>query len=271
VIERELLAQGREAEVFLQADGTVLKLLRDPAHAWWVEAESAALRSLGADGYPVPAFVGTATVDGRPGLVTERVDGRNMLDVLDRRPLSVFAAGRAMGELHAAMHGRLAPPELPALHEVLAERIADADALPDELRSRVSSLLGDLPTGDRLCHGDMHIGNILGTPDAPAVIDWGDATRGAPTGDLARTWILVRFGTLPPGAPLVARALAPVGRRIILARYLRTYRAARPVDDALLARWQVVCAAARLWDPVPEDHPAVLGYLRGHIDHATGR
>jgi len=54
VIERELLAQGREAEVFLQADGTVLKLLRDPAHAWRVEAAAAALRSLGADGYPCP-------------------------------------------------------------------------------------------------------------------------------------------------------------------------------------------------------------------------
>jgi hypothetical protein len=46
VIERELLAQGREAEVFLQADGTVLKLLRDPAPAWRVAAKAAALRSL---------------------------------------------------------------------------------------------------------------------------------------------------------------------------------------------------------------------------------
>lgn len=268
--ERELLAQGREAEVFLQADGTVLKLLRDPAHAWRVEAEAAALRSLEADGFPAPAFVRTTTVDGRPGLVTERVDGRNMLDALDRRPLTVFAAGRVMGELHAAMHDRAAPAELPALHEVLGERIAEADALPGDLRSRVSSLLDGLPAGDRLCHGDMHIGNVLGTPDAPAVIDWGDATRGAPTGDLARTWILVRFGTLPPAAPLAARALAPLGRRIILARYLRAYRAARPVDDALLARWQVVCAAARLWDPVPEDHPAVLAYLRNHVERVSG-
>lgn len=263
--ERQFLAEGREAEVFLQADGTVLKLLRDPSHAWRVEAEAAALRSLGADGYPVPALVGTTTLDGRPGLVTARVDGRNMLDALDRRPLSVFAAGRVMGDLHAAMHERAAPVELPSLHDVLRRRIGCADALPDDLRPRVLALLDDLPAGNRLCHGDMHIGNILGTPEAPAVIDWGDATRGTPTADVARTWILVRFGTLPPGAPLVARALAPLGRRIILDTYLRAYRAARPVDDALLARWQVVCAAARLWDPVPEDHPVVLRYLRDHL------
>ncbi len=60
--------------------------------------------------------------------------------------------------------------------------------------------------------------------------------------------------------------MAPAGRRIILGRYRRAYRAARSVDDAELARWQVVCAAARLWDPVPEDHPAVLRYLRSHLD-----
>ena len=264
--EREFLAEGREAEVFLQPDGTVLKLLRDPAHAWRVEAEAAALRSLGADGYPVPVLVGTTVVDGRPGLVTTRVDGRNLLDALDRRPLSVFASGRVMGELHAAMHERTAPAELPSLHDVLRERLGAAGAVPDDVRPRVSALLDRLPPGDRLCHGDMHIGNILGTPEAPVVIDWGDATRGAPVADVARTWILVRFGTLPPGAPRTARVMAPAGRRIILGRYRRAYRAARSVDDAELARWQVVCAAARLWDPVPEDHPAVLRYLRSHLD-----
>jgi hypothetical protein len=102
------------------------------------------------------------------------------------------------------------------------------------------------------------------------VTDWGDATRGAPTADVARTWILVRFATLPPGTPRSTRMLAPLGRGIILASYLRAYRAASPIDDALLARWQVVCAAARLWDPVPEDHPAALAHLRAHLAGAVG-
>ena len=270
MIDREFLAEGREAEVFLQADGTVLKLMRDPAHAWRVEAEAAALRTLGADGYPVPALVGTTTVDGRPGLVTARVPGRSLLAVLDRRPLSVFASGRVMGELHAAMHARVAPDELPALDDVLRDRLAAAEALPDDLRPRVLAVLDGLRRGDRLCHGDMHIGNVLGTPSAPAVIDWGDATRGAPVADVARTWILIRFGVLPPGAPLVAHALSGVGRRVVLARYFAAYRAAAPLDDALLARWQVVRAASRLWDPVPEDHPHVLRHVRAHIDRVGG-
>lgn len=268
MIEREPLAEGREAEVFLQADGTVLKLLRDSAHRWRVDAEAAALRALDG-GYPVPHLVGTTTVDGRPGLVTERVDGRSLLDVLDRHPLSVFASGHAMGGLHAAMHDHVAPAELPALHDVLRDRIAAAPALPDELRPRILALLDDLPAADRLCHGDLHIGNMVGAPEAPSVIDWGDATRGAPMADVARTWILVRYGTLPPGAPWPARLLAPVGRRIILGRYLAAYRAVTPIDDGLLARWQVVAAAARLWDPVPEDHPAVLHHLRTRLGSVT--
>jgi thiamine kinase len=264
--EPEFLAEGREAEVFLQADGTVLKLLRDPAHAWRVDAEAAALRALDADGYPVPAFVSTTTVDGRPGLVIGRVDGRNLLDQFGRRPLSIFATARVLGDLHAAMHRRAAPPELPSLRDVLRARVDEAGALPHDLRPRVLALLDGLPDGDRLCHGDLHPGNVLGTADDPVVIDWGDATRGAPAADVARTWVLVRFGALPPGTPATTRALAGVGRRILLRGHRAAYRAAAPLDEALLARWQVVAAAARLWDPVPEDHPAVLRYVRTHID-----
>ena len=185
-----------------------------------------------------------------------------MLDALDRRPLSVFAAGRVMGDLHAAMHERVAPTDLPALREVLAERIAVADALPDDLRSRVLSLLDDLPTGDRLCHGDMHIGNILGTVDVLVVDRLGRRHPWRALGDLAGSGSSCASAP-SPGAPRLARALAPVGRRIILARYLRTYRAARPVDDAcspagrLSAPWRAV-------GPGPEDTPPCSRTSRSH-------
>ena len=94
------------------------------------------------------------------------------------------------------------------------------------------------------------------------VIDWGDATRGDPIADVARTTVLLRVGVPPPGAPLVVRTLAPLGRRILHDGYLAAYRSRRPVDRRLLLRWQVVRAAARLWEPVPDEHPALLRFLR---------
>jgi aminoglycoside phosphotransferase (APT) family kinase protein len=265
----ELLAEGREAEVFAAGDGTVLKLLRDPDHAWRVQREAAALRALEAEGYPAPRVVGEVSVDGRPGLELERVDGRDQLAMIGRRPLSVFTAGRVLGEAHVAMHDCAAPDDLPDLHDDLRRRIEAAEALPDDLRRRALDVLRALPRGDRLCHGDLHPGNILGPWAAPVVIDWGDASRGDPTADVARTAVLLRVGEPPPGSPVAVRTLAGLGRRILHDRYLATYRARRAIDRALLDRWQIVRAAGRLWEPVPDEHPALLGVLRAGLAGAA--
>jgi len=264
--DRPLLAQGREAEVFAEGDGTVLKLWREPGHGWRAQREAAALTALGEYAHQAPRLIGSVTVDGRPGLVLERVEGTDLLAELGRRPLSVFTAGRVMGEVHLAMHDCVAPDDLPELHDEVRPRIQGAEALPDDVRAVALRLLDGLPRGDRLCHGDLHLGNSLGSWSAPTVIDWGDATRGDAVADVARTALLHRVGRPPPGSSRVVRTMAPVGRRILLGRYLATYRAQRPVDAELLGRWELVRAAARLWEPVPDEHPALLQYLRSRID-----
>jgi hypothetical protein len=88
------LVQGREAEVFLRSDDSVLKLLRESTDAARAEHEAAALRSLNADGYSAPKFLDLVAVNGRRGIVTERIDGENLLVRLDRKSLS---AGKWFG------------------------------------------------------------------------------------------------------------------------------------------------------------------------------
>ena len=77
-----LLAEGREAEVFLRSDGSVLKLLRESTYGPRAEREAAALRILNADGYSAPKLLELVTVNGRRGIVTERIDGENLLVLL---------------------------------------------------------------------------------------------------------------------------------------------------------------------------------------------
>ena len=54
--------------------------------------EAAALRTLNPVGYPVPTLLDVVTVNGRPGIVTERIGGDNLLVLLGRNPLD--PAGR---------------------------------------------------------------------------------------------------------------------------------------------------------------------------------
>ena len=259
--DRVLLAQGREAEVFVQSDGTVLKLMREPSYEPRVRREAAALRALRTNGYSAPAVLDVVTVDGRPGLVLERMAGENLLEVLGRRPLSVLTAARVMGEAHAAMHDCVAPVELPDLNEDLRQRIEVAP-LPEDLRAAALAVLDKMPHGDRLCHGDFHLGNMLGSYSESVVIDWGDASRGDPVADVARTALLHRLGDPGPGAPAFIRAVAPIGRQVLVARYLTTYRKQRPIDRHQLERWEIVRAAARLLEPIPSERPKLVRFLR---------
>lgn len=86
----ELLGEGREAEIYLQGDGTVLKLMRDAAHGERVRREASACSALRHSAGIAPRVLGTVTRDGRPGLVMERVDGHPaLLAFLDRTRTSL--------------------------------------------------------------------------------------------------------------------------------------------------------------------------------------
>src|SRR5580692_3785077 len=113
--ELVLLAEGREAEVFLRGDGSVLKLLRDSTYEARAEREAAALRALNAVGYSVPALLDVVNVNGRRGIVTERIVGKNLYVALGRNPLSILWAGRALGNAHVQMTQFQAPQDLPDL------------------------------------------------------------------------------------------------------------------------------------------------------------
>jgi len=265
---RILLAQGREAEVFLLADGTVLKLLRDAEDGELATREFAAMRALRAMGDRVPAVLGEVMVDGRPGIVMERVSGTDLLSTLGRRPWSIVRAGRSIGRVHAAVHGVTAPAGLPDLRVALQDRIARAPLAPRVVEACLA-VLDACPDGDRLCHGDLHFGNLLGSWTSPVVIDWGGAARGDPCADVARTKLLLGVGEPPAGAPIAIRLLAPLVRAKVVRAYVAAYARHRPIDRQSLARWDVVQAAARLCEEMSTERSHLLGLLEARLGIST--
>lgn len=255
-----MLAEGREAEVYIQSDGTVLKLMRNAVDIVRAQREAAVCRLLEQQGHVAPTVHDVVTVGDRPGLVMDRIEGEDLLAALQRRPLRVLTAARVLAEVHGDIHDCAAPPQLPDLNDELGERIRAADPLPADLKDLALRVLDRLPRGDRLCHGDFHLGNILGSWSAPVTIDWGYASRGEPIADVARTELLHRVGALPPGTPRVFRALTRIGRQLLAERYLNVYQQRRQLDGSI-ERWRFVHAAARLNEPIPDEQPILLGLL----------
>lgn len=240
-----LIAEGRQAEVYRRPDGKVVKLMRSADDHPWVEREAAAIRAVEAQGIPVPRLHETLEVDGRPGLAMDPIEGDDLFALVGARPWLLRPLARRMGALHAQLHELAAPGALPSAHDVLGGHIDEADLSPGQ-RGRAHDELAALPDGDRLCHGDMHFGNLLGDPRRPVVIDWGAATAGSVTSDVAITVLMHRLARPGPGTPAVVRIAAPFGARFITGAYLASYRRSRTLDTELLERWVAVHAAARL-------------------------
>jgi aminoglycoside phosphotransferase (APT) family kinase protein len=159
------------------------------------------------------------------------------------------------------MHEHQAPSTLPELRDELAGHIESAKDLPHRFAGEALDRLQTLPSGDRLCHGDYHPANILGTLKEPVIIDWGDASRGAPAADVARTLLLLRMGELPPNTAAPMRALTAIGRGMLTRSYLSVYRRGAPEHLTHLDDWMFVRAAARFNEGIDVEFPRLSRLL----------
>jgi aminoglycoside phosphotransferase (APT) family kinase protein len=255
------IAEGREAEIFAWDDGSVLRLLRNPNAREQIEWEAAAMRAASGAGVRVPEVIKITTVDGRPGMIMERIEGVDMLAVVGKAPWRVFSVGAISGRIQAELHSAVAPEQIPPMHAVMRERIQRQSVLSEELTSFALVTLADLPEGDKLCHGDFHPGNIMRTSGEPVILDWTNVTRGDSTADYVRTQLMIRMGDIPPGQPLVIRYGAKVARGLMLSSHRRAYLKARPIDEALAKRWEIAVAAARTAEGIESENPKLVALL----------
>src|SRR5213593_4191675 len=158
----ESLAEGRTAEVFAWGSrrDRVVKLFYKGVSREVVVREADITRRVHAAGLPVPAIEGLAELEGRSGIVMERMEGPSMLYEMIRDPASSEMHVETMASLHVRLH-ETQIPGLPLLRPRMERRIADAPGLSQKHRDALLTLVRDLPDGSVVCHGDFHPGNII--------------------------------------------------------------------------------------------------------------
>lgn len=258
------LGEGRTAEVFEWGEGKVLKLYRDWCPREWARHEAEVTRTVHAAGLPVPAVSYVVDVEGRPGIIYERVDGRSLRDQVVAAPWRAGWGGRVLARLHHELHARSAAPgRLPGLREKIANAIAGAPKALGADGGRVLAALLELPQGEAVCHYDLHPDNVLGEGDALRIIDWSNAAAGPPAADVARTLLLLRSPYLPDDLPAALRSVATGLKHWLAAAYAAEYRRLSGLRQAEIDAWLPALAAARLWEEVPGEQEWLLGIVRG--------
>jgi Ser/Thr protein kinase RdoA (MazF antagonist) len=108
-------------------------------------------------------------------------------------------------------------------------------------QDRLLTGLASLPDGNRLCHGDFHPRNVIGSPGQAVVVDWLDACRGSPDADVCRTYVLINRS-----APAIAAA------------YVEAYARASGRGHSDIFAWLPFVAAARLAEGVPGEEGELM-------------
>src|SRR5262245_26397068 len=129
-----LIGQGRTAEIYAWGDSEALKLYYAgwPASAAAHEADIG--RALAGTGLPVPAVGRALEVDGRYGLLFERITGPSLLQQFSAKPWTVTESLRVFTDLHLTIHTE-SVAGLPSQREQLTRLITEAGAVSGNIRT----------------------------------------------------------------------------------------------------------------------------------------
>jgi len=243
-----LVARGSRSSVHAWGRGAVAKVPDRSTPEGWIHFEALYAASVRDAGAPAPRLLGIEQVDGRSASIWERVHGPSMWQYVVDRPDRCAHYGRVLADLQVGLFDLVPPLSLPSQRDRLACKIRrSADEIDASLADALA-LLPPLARSPRLCHGDLHPGNVILAPDGPMIIDWFDASRGEPVADVARSSLLLLpdGDVCPPHLPGAdTDTLATISQA-----YLARVTARLDIDDGELAQWQAVEAVARIAEGV---------------------
>ncbi len=252
----ERIGQGRPAEVFAWGADLVVKLYREGWPRTEIEQEAHLMRLVHAAGLPVCRVLDTVELEGRTGIIMERIQGISMQKIIEASPMRFVSLAPLLGQLHARIHS-VPGAGFPSQQERMQRRTLSSTVLAEEVRQRVIDAIAELPSGDSLCHGDLHPDNVMMTLKGPMIIDWCQATQGNPLADVANTLVLLQYG-VPESNRINALMRLSIRwgrawfRRLYLQQYLHT--TCHPASRAEIDSWELPALVAKIGDFVPEEH-----------------
>ena len=256
------IGRGYIAEVFGYGEGRVLKLLFDEDGAEAAEREAHITAAAVEAGLPAPRIWGIETVNGRPGIVMERVEGVTMMRWGTTFPWRIYTGAKMMARLHAKVHSK-SGGDILNLRDRLRRGIEESEVVGEDLKSLALERLDSLPDGDSMCHGDFHPDNLIMTKRGPVIIDWEFGAKGVLEADIARTVVLVQSGI--PLVSGVRRAVIELARKIFLSFYLKEYFRVTGMKWEDVTPWLLPVAVHYVNSVFPEHLPDQLAYTRQFV------
>lgn len=261
----KLIGKGMTAEVYEWGHDKVLKLYFDHICDDWIKHEDKVGRSVNIAGVPSPEVFDMVDVDGRKGIVFQRISGKSVLKHIETEPWNVYHYTRRIAAMHYDIH-KCTAEGLPSQVQRFEYTINRSSGLLGDRVKRIMEYVKSLPDGDRVCHGDLHFNNIIISDDKYMAIDWNGTYRGNPLSDVARTGLIIISPMVPPGTTDIMVKLHEYTKWIIYWTYLGDYirRSKARFED--IDAWTLPVAAAKLKDKVQGEEKWLMDIIDKRLE-----
>lgn len=238
------IGQGNTAEIYACSKDSIVKLFRDGFPEEGVKKEWEITNKVQKVFDMMPRALKYVVHEKRYGILYEKAHGMDMFSLLSSKPLSICGMGKRIAIIHSEIHTTTIKNVVTA-KEKLTQEIGWVDDLTLNEKNRIIGVLSTLSEKNSLCHFDFHPGNILVSGPKYQVIDWMTACAGNPAADVARTWLLLKYGEMRNADKKTAFVVSAV-KAIIRRQYLRTVCRLSHITRTEMDSWIVPVAAARL-------------------------
>jgi aminoglycoside phosphotransferase (APT) family kinase protein len=246
-----LVARGNTSDIWEWTPGTVIKLLNPGIPTHWAAIEADITGRVHDAGLAAPATEGVVEVDGRPGVVLERLDGETMWDRMKVAPDEVPQLIEVLIDIQTELHQAPLIEGLPLLPTRLRRKIEEATLLSEAERAETLAMLERAPPGRALCHGDMHPANIVMATRGMVIVDWFDAAVGDAGADIARSSLLLRPAETEASRASHLEGATDAFLDLVHCAYLSALVRRQLIDAAAFTEWEAILAVARMSEPVP--------------------
>lgn len=256
-----LIGKGKTAEVYEWGADRVLKLFIKNFSDERVIYEAEIGKAVNEAGVPSPKVYDIIELDGRKGIIFERIYGKTLSRLIKEEPWKLCYHAKQMAKFQYEIHNYSITDILPSQKERFETKMEKSLDILGEKGIRILNYIDSLQDGNSICHGDIHSKNIIISDKGPVAIDWNSGYKGNPLGDVARTYLTLN---LPPKSAIISninKILPDNPRRLTYSTYLKEYMELANIELEDINAWILPVAAARLKDNRPWEHKWLMGII----------